>query len=65
MYDCNGSDIKRPTCACYDDADDGCDLQSLGLGGNGITAKGMKDLSRSLWNNTRLESVGLGGNYLG
>ena len=45
-------------------ADDGCDLQSIGLGGNGITAKGMKDISRALWNNTRLESVGLGGNYL-
>ena len=43
-------------------ADDGCDLQSIGLGGNGITAKGMKDISRALWNNTRLESVGLGGN---
>jgi hypothetical protein len=44
--------------------DDTCDLQSIGLGGNGIGAEGMYHLCRALWTNTRLENLGLGGNYI-
>ena len=46
-------------------ADDGCALQSLGLGGNGITDQAASSLGRALWNNNILESLGLGGNSIG
>eukprot|EP01147_Barroeca_monosierra_P009982 gene9982-2157_t len=45
--------------------DDGCDLVSIGLGGNGIGDLGAHKLARALWTNTRLEALGLGGNEIG
>lgn len=45
--------------------DDGCALQSLGLGGNSITDKGLEHLAKALWTNTTLECLGLGGNQIG
>lgn len=45
--------------------DDGCILQSIGLGGNGIGDQGVSHITKALWTNTFLESLGLGGNGIG
>jgi len=44
--------------------DDICDLQNIGLGGNGISSMGVYHIAKALWTNTRLENLGLGGNYI-
>lgn len=40
-------------------------LTSLGLGGNGITGRGMQNICNALKNNSRLDSLGLAGNMIG
>ena len=42
-----------------------CNLQSLGLGGNDIHDEGAIHLAQALKTNTRLCSLGLGGNQIG
>lgn len=44
--------------------DDGCILQSIGLGGNDITDVGMTHIAKAMWTNTFIESLGLGGNSI-
>lgn len=40
-------------------------MQSLGLGGNDIQDEGVKILANALKSNTKLRSLGLGGNQIG
>lgn len=45
--------------------DDGCILQSIGLGGNNISDVGISHVTKALWSNSYIESLGLGGNAIG